>query len=127
MSLQELVHHIERLLWLMVILNFVDGVQAVMSGVIQGLGRQKFGLLVNIVAFYVIAIPLACIFGFLLHLEVEGLYCGLLLGSTAQALAFMFFSSRVDWDQEAQTAAARVQELETNSRNKLAPGDGDTV
>ena len=104
----------EQLLWLMVLLNFVDGIQTVMSGVIQGLGRQTFGLLVNIVAFYLIAIPIACLFGFGFHFELIGLYTGLICGAAAQAVAFVIFSCRVDWEQEARTAQTRLQNLHTD-------------
>ena len=79
----------------------------------QGLGRQSIGLRVNLVAFYVVAIPAAYLFGFVLHWGVEGLYCGLILGATVQAACFTVFVSRLDWREEAQKAVDRVKAVAT--------------
>jgi len=75
----------------------------------QGLGRQAVGFRINLVSFYVVAIPSAYLFGFLLHWGVEGLYCGLILGASCQAAAYLYYTSSVDWEQEAQLALYRVQ------------------
>lgn len=96
----------------MILLNFADGVQTVMSGVIQGLGRQMLGLKINVVAFYAIAIPIACLFGFTFKLDIEGLYTGLIFGASAQAVAFVIFSRRVNWPQEAEAAVCRLKSVD---------------
>lgn len=102
----------------MILLNFVDGIQTVTAGVIQGLGRQMLGLKFNIVAFYLIAIPTACLFGFALHLDVEGLYVGLIFGATTQCIFFISFTRKVNWMQEADDANSRVQSIEQNKEQK---------
>ena len=76
---------------------------------LQGLGRQAVGFRINLVCFYVIALPSAGLFGFLLHWGVEGLYCGLILGAASQAAAYSYYTSSVDWEEEAQNARCRVQ------------------
>ena len=106
----------------MVLLNLVDGIQTVSSGVIQGLGRQGYGLRVNVVAFYLIAIPIACLCGYGLHLGVEGLYTGLIFAATVQSIAFVVFSERVDWTQEGEDASARIKSLEQQSTQDKQEG-----
>ena len=87
----------------------------------QGLGRQLTGLKVNLVAFYVIAIPSAALFGFVFHWGVEGLYCGVILGATAQAIGYIHHLRKVDWDMEAERAAVRVQEVVQSSQILSGP------
>ena len=69
------------------------------------------GLRVNVVAFYVVAIPAASFFGFILHWGVEGLYAGLILGATVQAIGYSVHLRKVDWQAEAAIAATRVEEV----------------
>lgn len=76
---------------------------------LQGLGRQAAGFKVNLVAFYVVAVPVACVCGFVLHWGVEGLYCGLILGASTQAIGFCLYLRKVDWVDEARKAVLRVE------------------
>lgn len=85
----------------------------------QGLGRQAFGLRVNLVAFYIVAIPAAYCFAFPLGWSVEGLYCGLILGATVQAASYAVFTTRVDWENEASRAAERLKTLRKPAQIEL--------
>ena len=62
-------------------------------------------------AFYIVAIPTASFLGFVLHWGVEGLYCGLILGATVQAIGYTLHLRKVDWREEAKIAANRVEEV----------------
>lgn len=57
---------------------------AARSSSLQGAGKQRLGVLVNIVAFYVCAIPTALLLAFRLGWGVEGMYTGMLLGPAIQ-------------------------------------------
>lgn len=65
----------------------------------------------NLVAFYIVAIPSASFFGFVLHWGVEGFYSGLILGATVQAIGFSGYLRKVDWNVEAGNAVLRVHEV----------------
>ncbi len=54
---------------------------------------------------------MASFLGFVLQWGVEGLYCGLILGATVQAIGYSFHLRKVDWLAEAETAALRVEEV----------------
>ncbi|GFR43909.1 hypothetical protein Agub_g5043 [Astrephomene gubernaculifera] len=103
-----LMAHLHRMLVLVAALELFDGSQVVMTGVIQGAGKQKLGVLVNVVAFYVAAIPAALVLAFVLGWGVEGMYGGMLLGPAIQAGAYAWIISRLDWRQEAGRVAARA-------------------
>ena len=46
--------------------------QAVCNGAIRGSGRQALGATIVFVGFYVISIPLGCLFAFILKFSVAG-------------------------------------------------------
>ncbi|KAF2673055.1 putative multidrug resistance pump [Microthyrium microscopicum] len=54
----------------------VDSLQAANSGCLRALGRADIGATVNIVAYYVFAIPVGIITGFYLELGLHGLWLG---------------------------------------------------
>ena len=56
----------------------------------QGAGKQSRAALVNFVAYYCFAIPLAIVFAFVLGWSVEGLYLGLLVGPFLQSTVYCF-------------------------------------
>lgn len=77
---------------------------------ITGAGKQRLGVAVNIIAFYVFAIPLALVLGFVEGLGTEGMYAGMMVGPIIQAAAYSTVILRLDWDAEARAAALRMGE-----------------
>ena len=62
-----------------------DGIQGVGIGVLRGLTDVKIPTLITFIAYWVLALPIGYIFGFVFHFGVEGVWVGLLLGLTASA------------------------------------------
>ncbi|EFJ50951.1 hypothetical protein VOLCADRAFT_103747 [Volvox carteri f. nagariensis] len=104
----SLTYHLRRMLVLVAALELFDGSQVVMTGVIQGAGKQRLGVLVNVFAFYVAAIPTALVLAFVLQWGVEGMYSGMLLGPAIQAAAYFAIILRLDWREEARRVAAKA-------------------
>ncbi|KAK9842256.1 hypothetical protein WJX81_002908 [Elliptochloris bilobata] len=105
---EALLVQLRRLLAVVMVMLLFDGLQTVLQGVVQGSGKQARGAVVNLVAFYVVGIPLALALAFPLRLGAAGLLLGLLAGSAVQALAYAVLISRLDWDAEARRAALRA-------------------
>ncbi|KXZ52717.1 hypothetical protein GPECTOR_8g111 [Gonium pectorale] len=103
-----LMGHLRRMLAIVAALELFDGSQVIMTGVIQGAGKQKLGVLVNVVAFYGVAIPAALVLAFWLRWGVEGMYTGMLLGPAIQATSYATIIMRLDWREEARRVAARA-------------------
>ena len=61
-------------------MHFVDGVAQVAHGLLRGIGRQKIGGPVNLIAYYAVSIPLSIVFGFPLDWKLEGLWLGATIG-----------------------------------------------
>ena len=79
-----------------------------MSGVVSGAGKQAKGSLVNILAYWVLALPAAVLLAFGLQRGVEGLYTGMLLGPVTQCLCYLLLIARLRWREEAEAARQRV-------------------
>ncbi len=54
------------------------------STVLQGCGKQRYGLYINLAVFYCVAVPLALYLGFVRHLGVVGMWLGMLAGPVMQ-------------------------------------------
>ena len=63
-----------------------DGVQAVGIGILRGLTDVKIPTLITFTAYWIIGLPIAYLLGFILHLGVQGVWIGLLIGLTASAV-----------------------------------------
>jgi MATE family multidrug resistance protein len=66
---QEVVTYIARMLPILGISFFIDGLHSSLSGVLTGCGKQKIGAAVNLGAFYLVGIPVAVLLSFYLHLN----------------------------------------------------------
>ncbi|GLI63431.1 hypothetical protein VaNZ11_006320 [Volvox africanus] len=100
-------------------LVLLDGIQTVLSGVIQGCGRQHAGALVNLAAFYVVALPLALFLAFRLPLPdrlgggllglglgPEGLYLGMAAGPAIQTVCYSYILLSINWRRVSQAAVS---------------------
>ncbi len=71
-----------------------DGTQAVASGVLRGMGRPKAAALVNLLGYYVLALPLAWFLASRCKLGLTGVWLALALGLTAVAIALLVLARR---------------------------------
>ncbi len=63
-----------------------DGLQGVGIGILRGLMDVKVPTLITFTAYWIIGLPVAYLFGFVLHFGVQGVWIGLLTGLTASAI-----------------------------------------
>lgn len=83
---------------------------------VQGSGKQQRGALINLVAFYVFALPVALFLGFYMGWGVMGLFAGMGLGPLVQSLLYGTLVAKMDWGKEANRAATlamKVQQFST--------------
>ncbi|XP_020574092.1 protein DETOXIFICATION 18-like [Phalaenopsis equestris] len=74
-----------------------DSAQGVLSGVARGCGWQYLAAWTNLVAFYLIGLPLAFLFGFKMKLYGKGLWIGLICGLFFQATTLLVMTLRTKW------------------------------
>ena len=113
---EEVADLVAKLLPVSCIFMMADAVQAVVGGVLRGLGRQKLVLGLNILGFWCLAVPCGAILTFTkaINLGVFGLWWGFIVGLYASAtiglICIRFF---IDWEGEAEKATSRLATIST--------------
>ncbi|KAB8102587.1 hypothetical protein EE612_034321 [Oryza sativa] len=105
---EEVVKYVGKVLLVISVSNFFDGIQCVLSGVARGCGWQKIGACVNLGAYYIVGIPSAYLIAFILHLGGMGLWLGITCGILVQVVLLMAFTLCTNWDKEAANAKHRA-------------------
>uniref|UniRef100_A0A0D9WQ00 Protein DETOXIFICATION n=1 Tax=Leersia perrieri TaxID=77586 RepID=A0A0D9WQ00_9ORYZ len=72
---EEVIRYVAKMMVVLSVSNFFDGIQCALSGVARGSGWQKVGACVNLGAYYIVGIPSAYLIAFVLH--VGGMASGL--------------------------------------------------
>ncbi|KAL6949807.1 hypothetical protein ACO0QE_000469 [Hanseniaspora vineae] len=78
--------------------QFPDSFNVNSAAILRGQGRQKIGGVLNVVAYYVIGLPLSHFFAFNLGMDIKGLWYGCSAGLTFLALSEFICVVRTDWD-----------------------------
>lgn len=114
---------------LLAIYVFADGIQAALNGIIKGCGRQVITMPIVVLAYWVVAVPLAYYLAFVrcndsdemdddsssssnYFCGIVGLVTGLTIGTWLHMLLLsavvLVGPAAIDWDKEAVKAKARV-------------------
>ncbi|WOG93590.1 hypothetical protein DCAR_0312876 [Daucus carota subsp. sativus] len=104
----EVVQYVAIMMPILAISNFFDGLMTVLSGVVRGCGRQKIGAYINLGSYYIVGIPCAVLFAFVLHIGGKGLWVGIICGLILQGFFFFVLVARINWNEEAMKAKDRV-------------------
>ena len=73
-----------------------DGVQVVGAGLMRGMGRPQAGAIVNLIGFYLFALPLAYVLAFPLGFGLTGIWWGLAAGLGGVALMLVTWVNRTN-------------------------------
>ncbi|KAI7833246.1 mate-domain-containing protein [Kickxella alabastrina] len=92
-----------------------DGLNAVFSAVLRGLGRQKVSANIFLLGFYCCAIPLGAYLGYGLHMEAVGLWWGMCIGVILSAvLQLVYIFKWIDWSDEVRLCLLRLKGSSNN-------------
>lgn len=106
---EEVASVIAKLIPLSCIFMLGDAFQANTGGVLRGLGRQNLVLFLNVLGFWVLAMPVGAVLTFLTDVGVAGLWWGFTIGLYSAALiGIILLRTRVNWEDEAQNAKSRI-------------------
>ncbi|XP_054816109.1 protein DETOXIFICATION 21-like isoform X3 [Prosopis cineraria] len=86
----------------------LNSVQPVLSGVAVGAGWQSIVAYVNIGCYYIIGIPVGVVLSKVLHLQVKGIWMGMLFGTLVQTIVLTIITCKTDWDEQVLLARRRV-------------------
>ncbi|XP_040997524.1 protein DETOXIFICATION 16-like [Juglans microcarpa x Juglans regia] len=106
----EVIQYVAIMMPIIAISNFLDGLQCVLSGTARGCGWQKIGAYINLGSYYLVGIPCAVVFAFVLHIGGKGLWLGIICALVVQVLSLLTVTIRTNWEQEAKKATERVHD-----------------
>lgn len=114
----DVAHLIVRLFApLVAVLQIFDGVASVASGILRAQGHQKIGGVINFLAYYAFAMPLAFVLTKLTDLKLEGLWLGVGSGMVAIAVIETLFILNCDWDAVLVKAGLMAEFSETDDES----------
>ncbi|KAI4379808.1 hypothetical protein MLD38_006055 [Melastoma candidum] len=124
---EDVVESISSLSVLLAFTILLNSVQPVFSGVAVGCGRQTMVAWVNLASYYLVGIPLGLVLAYVAHLEVRGIWIGMISGVALQTLVLGFVIWRTDWDEQVKRASERLNRWflqETEDRLESTAGNG---
>jgi MATE family multidrug resistance protein len=96
-----------ELLPLIAFMQIFDSLSAAANGLLRGIGKQAIGGPANLVAYYVIALPISLGLAFGLDWKLQGLWTGVTVGLAIVSTFEFIYLSKVDWHQAANEAEDR--------------------
>ncbi|KAL6873627.1 hypothetical protein ACP4OV_013709 [Aristida adscensionis] len=106
---EEVVKYVSMMMPILAISDFMDGIQCTLSGAARGCGWQRVCSVINLCAYYVVGLPSAVTFAFVLKIGGKGLWLGIICAMAVQIFSLVVMILRTSWDEEAEKARARVQ------------------
>lgn len=106
----ELVAMIATILPYVGAFQIADGICGVGAGILRGSGRQGKGAVINVLAFYVVGLPIGGALMFSSNWGLQGIWLGLFIGLMLGATGFLVLILRTDWSGEAEKVLARMAE-----------------
>ncbi|XP_072793365.1 multidrug and toxin extrusion protein 2 isoform X2 [Taeniopygia guttata] len=104
----EIVSLVSKVMLIFGPFHLLDATAATCGGVLRGTGRQKLGAMANAVGYYTIGFPIGISLMFAAKMGVLGLWVGMIICISVQALSFLAFVLRMDWRKAAEEAQVRA-------------------
>lgn len=98
-----------KLLTILGINQLYDCPNVILAGCLRGQGRQAIGSRLNLLAYYLIALPLALFLAFSFNLGLFGLWAGLGVGIFVLAASEFYYVFNSDWDMILEDAKKHLQ------------------
>ncbi|NXF09063.1 S47A2 protein, partial [Smithornis capensis] len=102
---------VDLVAWVMpvyVVFHLFEAMTGACSGVLRGIGKQKFGAILNAVCYYGVGMPLAAVLLFVAKIGVIGLWLSMLVCVFILCTCFLTYISRMDWKKAAEKAQRRA-------------------
>lgn len=87
--------------------QLIDAFATNCNGILRGIGKPEIGGIVNLFAYYAVALPISFGTAFGLHWELYGLWTGPAIGLAVVAIIEGWFLYRTSWDHAVELAKAR--------------------
>lgn len=98
-----------------------DFISCTSGGLLRGQGRQKIGGYLNLISYYIIALPSGFLFAFYYNMELLGLWTGMILALVFVSGSQTYFIFTSDWEKIFKEAEAVEDELPEENVPELEP------
>ena len=75
----------------MLLILLLHGMAMVQAGAVRGLGMLEIGSYMVLFAFYIVSLPMAYLFTFVLNMGMPGLWWGVVAGSLSEVILYFIF------------------------------------
>ncbi|KFQ01705.1 Multidrug and toxin extrusion protein 2, partial [Haliaeetus albicilla] len=99
---KEIVILVSKVMIIFAPFHLFDAAAATCGGVLRGTGKQKMGAIANAIGYYAIGLPIGISLMFAAKMGVLGLWVGMIICISLQALSFSAFVMRMDWKKAAE-------------------------
>lgn len=86
----------------------LNSVQPVLSGVAVGAGWQSIVAYINIACYYLVGIPIGVVLGYVMDMQVKGVWIGMLIGTFIQTVVLLIVTYRTDWEKQVIVAHNQI-------------------
>ncbi|KIJ65467.1 hypothetical protein HYDPIDRAFT_187260 [Hydnomerulius pinastri MD-312] len=108
---EAVVHLVSQVMPLVASFQIADGLANACGGVLRGQGRQHLGAVFNIIAYYVLALPIGITLAFRRHMGLQGLWIGQVIGLFTVGIGeYVVVWLGTDWEKEVQKGVIRNAE-----------------
>ncbi|KAN0088205.1 MatE domain containing protein [Tylopilus felleus] len=108
---ENVVRAVSSVMPLVASFQIADGLANACGGVLRGQGRQHLGAFFNIIAYYVLALPIGITLAFRQHLGLQGLWIGQVIGLFTVGISeYGVVCFGTDWDKEVEKGVKRNAE-----------------
>lgn len=108
-SSKEVAKAVSSLSGLLAFSILLNNVGPVLSGVAISCGSPGAVAVVNGCSYYVIGIPIGVLLAYVAHMEVQGIWIGMMCGMVTQTVALLYLTWKIDWGEEVKKASKRLQ------------------
>ncbi|KAH6819309.1 MATE efflux family protein [Perilla frutescens var. frutescens] len=129
---EEVAEAVARLSPLLAFTLLLNSVQPVLSGkpassgVANGAGQQGIVAYVNLGSYYLVGIPLGVLLGYVFKLQVQGVWIGMIIGTTVQTAILAIMTIMTDWDKQVSLAQKRISPLFVEDETSHHSSNHDT-
>ncbi|XP_012603390.1 multidrug and toxin extrusion protein 1-like isoform X1 [Microcebus murinus] len=121
---QDIIDLVAQVVPIYAISHLFEALACTCGGILRGSGNQKVGAIVNAIGYYVVGLPVGIALMFATKLGVIGLWSGIIICVVSQAVCFLGFIVRLNWEkacQQAQVHANLKVNVAQNGSSALSP------
>ncbi|KAM7067442.1 multidrug and toxin extrusion protein 1 isoform 1-T1 [Molossus nigricans] len=117
----EIIALVARVVPIYAVSHLFEGLACTGGGILRGSGNQKVGAIFNVIGYYVIGLPIGISLMFATSLGVLGLWSGITICTMCQAVCFLGFVARLNWERACQQAQVHANMKLTMAQDGTFP------